>query len=187
MVEARRWKSGALPANIYHLTLRNTRYKYQVAVPSAAQCDLHCTWYRHQDSRGKIPRVLENTRCHLGLTVSIATLYMYIAISNSHDPRIRKFIAPAYQQARKSCSEIRISENGSSRLAADIIFNKTRLLRRMASSVLLVGPSTNFWSVLTHLVSGACMAAASNAPAAAAAGAPPVAPQQLSTSCHGLS
>ena len=56
---------------VYSITLRNTRYKYQVAVPSAAQCNLHCTWHRYRDSRGKIPRVLENTRCHLELTVSI--------------------------------------------------------------------------------------------------------------------
>ena len=45
------------PGSIYSITLGNTGYKYQVAVPSAAQCDLHCTWYRYRDSRGKIPLV----------------------------------------------------------------------------------------------------------------------------------
>ena len=103
---------------LYSITLGNTGYKYQVAVPSAAQCDLHCTWYRYRDPRGKIPRVLENARCHLGLAVSNPILRIYIAIWNPHDARIRTILRlHTSSQARKSFFRIRISGNGSSRLA----------------------------------------------------------------------
>ena len=82
-----------VPPVAYSITLANTRYKHQVAVPCTICCTVRIALYLALVSRfsGKIPLSKKNTRFHLGLPASIAIHGGYIVNFNPHEACIRNF------------------------------------------------------------------------------------------------